>query len=117
MTPRVDLVTLDSPDPDAVARFWCAALELVVSQREDDGRWLVLSDSDGIRRLGLQRGAAVVGSIHLDLVCEADEFDGSLQRLVEEGAVALAAPRTEPYGRIVNLADPDGNLFDLCAYW
>ncbi len=117
MTPRLDLVTLDSPDPDAAARFWCAALDLVVSEREDDGRWVVLSDADGVRRVGLQRGATVAGSVHLDLVCEVDEFDASLRRLVAEGAVVLAAPRLEPYGRIVNLTDPDGNPFDLCAYW
>ncbi|MDP2293108.1 MAG: VOC family protein [Actinomycetota bacterium] len=116
MRPRLDLVTLDSPDPDAAARFWCAALELVVSEREDDGRWVVLSDAAGVRRIGLQRGATRSGSVHLDLVCGVDEFDASVEHLVAEGAVALAAPRTEPYGRIVNLADPDGNPFDLCAY-
>jgi len=25
--------------------------------------------------------------------------------------------RSEPYGLIANFSDPDGNLFDLCAYF
>ncbi len=39
-----------------------------------------------------------------------------IARLIELGALPAATVRTEPYGRIANLADPDGNLFDLCAY-
>jgi predicted enzyme related to lactoylglutathione lyase len=54
--------------------------------------------------------------MHLDLRCAPGEFDAELGRLVELGATALQEPRREPYGSIVNLADPDGNAFDLCAY-
>ena len=32
------------------------------------------------------------------------------------GASECHPTRIEPYGSIANLADPDGNLFDLCAY-
>lgn len=117
MTARFDLITFDSPDPDRAAQFWCAALGLVVGEREDDGRWMMLSGTDRVWRLGLQRGVVVAGSVHLDLTCGADEFDATMHRFVDEGAVALGAPRDEPYGRIVNFADPDGNLFDLCTYW
>jgi predicted enzyme related to lactoylglutathione lyase len=45
-----------------------------------------------------------------------DEFDAESARLVALGATALGPARHEPYGSIVNLADPDGNAFDLCAY-
>ena len=57
MSSALDLITIDSPQPDVLATFWCAALALHETQRED-----------------------------------------------------------EPYGSIANLADPDGNQFDLCAY-
>ena len=44
------------------------------------------------------------------------EFDAELERLVGLGATLVEPPRREPYGSIANLADPDGNPFDLCAY-
>jgi predicted enzyme related to lactoylglutathione lyase len=111
-----DLVTLDSPAPDELARFWSAAAALHEVEREDLDRWIVLADCMGVRRIGIQRGVTRPGSIHLDLACSPDAFDTELDRLVLLGARAVAEPRVEPYGSIANLADPDGNLFDLCAY-
>ena len=116
MPARFDLITVDTADTDRLAAFWCGALALHESQREDDGRWIVLSTADGIRRIGLQRGAHRPGGPHVDLVCDGGEFDVERLRLIGLGAVEQRPPRHEPYGAIVNLADPDGNLFDLCAY-
>jgi predicted enzyme related to lactoylglutathione lyase len=116
MTARFDLVTLDSPSTELIARFWSAALGLHEVEREDGDRWLVLADADGTRRLGIQRGDARPGSVHLDLACRPEQFERELERLVGLGARLLAEPRREPYGSIANLADPDGNAFDLCAY-
>ena len=111
-----DLVTIDSPDTDGLARFWSAAADLHEVEREDVDRWIVLADSAGVRRIGIQRGVVRAGSIHLDLACGPDTFDAELHRLVELGALLVAEPRREPYGAIANLSDPDGNRFDLCAY-
>ncbi len=116
MTSRFDLVTLDSPDPDRIADFWRSALGLVESEREDVDRWIVLSAPSGLRRLGIQRGATRPGSLHLDLSCDPDRFADEVARLLELGAELIGGPRHEPYGSIVNLVDPDGNPFDLCAY-
>ncbi|HSL73467.1 MAG TPA: VOC family protein [Ilumatobacteraceae bacterium] len=116
MTARFDLVTIDSPSTDPIARFWSAALGLHEVEREDGDRWLVLADADGTRRLGIQRGDVRPGSVHLDLACGPEQFELELERLVGLGARLLAEPRREPYGSIANLADPDGNAFDLCAY-
>lgn len=116
MGARFDLVTLDAAEPDRMARFWSAALDLVETEREDGDRWIVLASRDGVRRLGLQRGRPRPGSVHLDLVCGLDELDGEVERLAALGAVVLSPVRREPYGAIANLADPEGNLFDVCAY-
>ncbi len=116
MTTRFDLVTVDTPDVDRLAVFWCAALDLVETEREDIDRWVVLSSRDGIRRIGLQHGERRRGGTHLDLACGVDEFDPERARLLRLGATELRPPRVEPYGAIANLADPDGNPFDLCAY-
>ena len=82
MTSRFDLVTVDSPDTDAIARFWSEAARLHEVEREDVDRWIVLADGDGVRRLGIQRGVTRSGSIHLDLACESASFDDELTRLV-----------------------------------
>lgn len=111
-----DIVTFDSPNPDDLASFWCAALDLVESEREDGDRWIALSTRGGARRIGIQRGETARGSVHLDLACGRQDFDAETARLVSLGATLLGPARHEPYGSIVNLADRDGNVFDLCAY-
>ena len=116
MGAKFDLVTIDSPSTDHLATFWRAALGLVELEREDGDRWIVLGSPDGERRIGLQRGDHVVGGVHLDLECARHEFDTEADRLIGLGATERRPRRTEPYGRIANLADPDGNRFDLCAY-
>jgi predicted enzyme related to lactoylglutathione lyase len=116
MAAAFDLVTLDVPDPDVSARFWCAALGLTVSEHEDGGRWVCLADAQGVRRIGLQRGVVRPGGVHLDLRCSAEEFAAELDRLVALGARTLSDVRHEAYGSIVNAVDPDGYPFDLCSY-
>ncbi|MFN3217985.1 MAG: VOC family protein [Acidimicrobiales bacterium] len=116
MSARFDLVTIDTPDVDRLAGFWAAALGLVEVEREDVDRWVVLADRGGVRRIGLQRGTHRPGGTHLDLACDPVDFDDEVSRLVALGAALLAPARREPYGSIANLADPDGNAFDLNAY-
>jgi predicted enzyme related to lactoylglutathione lyase len=116
MPASFDLVTLDTPDTERAAMFWSAALQLHETQREDGDRWIVLSDETGVRRIGLQKGPARPGTVHLDLACEPSDFDAEVARLLALGAALVVAPRHESYGSIVNLRDPDGNAFDLCAY-
>jgi len=111
---RFDLVTIDSPSPDVLVRFWSAALGLRELEREDGDRWVVVGDSQ--RRIGVQRGVHRAGGMHLDLACDVEEFDAEIRRLVSLGAHLLAPVRHESYGSIANMADPDGNPFDLCAY-
>lgn len=116
MSTTFDLVTIDSPETDRLARFWSLALDLVEVEREDGDRWIVLGERDGRRRLGIQKGRHRTGGLHLDLACGPEVFDAELDRLSSLGAVQLAPPRREPYGSIANLADVDGNPFDLCGY-
>ena len=111
-----DLITLDAEHPDVMAAFWCVAMHLVEVEREDGDRWQVLASTDGTRRIGIQRGAPRPGTVHLDLACSPHEFAAEVDRLLELGARRTRADRVEPYGSIANLADPEGYLFDVCAY-
>jgi predicted enzyme related to lactoylglutathione lyase len=124
---RFDLITIDAVDPSTLVSFWSAALRLVISETEDDGRWTVLSDAHGQRRIGIQRIAGLdlahpditgpsKARLHLDLACDPSEFPKEVGRLVEIGATRLRPDRVESYGSIATLADPEGNIFDLCAY-
>ncbi len=122
-----DIVTIDAVDAVELAGFWGRALDLSVVQHEDDGRWIVLGSTLRPRVLGLQR---IVGlsraaahwegnakaRVHLDLVCDVGNFVDEVKRLIDLGAARLRLDRVESYGSIATLADPEGNVFDLCAY-
>lgn len=116
MRTRFDLVTFDVERPDEAAAFWSAVLGLVETQREDGDRWIVLGDHPSGRRIGLQRGPARPGGVHLDLVCDLVDFEAEVDRLSLLGARLVSPVRVEPYGSIANLVDPFGYAFDLCAY-
>jgi predicted enzyme related to lactoylglutathione lyase len=127
MSARFDLVTIDAADAARLVTFWSRALGLAPSESEDDGRWTVLSDAAGTRRIGVQRivGLAPSAAIwegsqkqrtHMDLQCETMEFDNEVHRLIKLGAARIRPDRIEAYGSIATLADPEGNVFDLCAY-
>ena len=113
---RFDIVTLNSPRTNELSQFWAAVLHLQEIEREDGDRWVLLGNDNGQRIMGFQRGQHVAGSIHLDLACAVTDFDSERERMLQLGAVETRAMRSEPYGRIANFADLDGNLFDLCAY-
>lgn len=113
---RFDITTLDSPNTNELALFWAGVLGLHEIEREDGDRWILLGDAEGKRVIGFQRGEHIRGSIHLDLSCAVEDFDDERKRLLKLGAVETREQRNESYGRIANFEDPDGNLFDLCAY-
>lgn len=115
-TSRFDIVTLDTPRTGELSRFWAELLGLQEIEREDGDRWILLGDSNGGRTIGFQRGEHVAGSIHIDLSCSTSDFSNERDRMLRLGAVETRPMRSEPYGLIANFADPDGNLFDLCAY-
>jgi hypothetical protein len=127
-----DLVTIDASDSVSLASFWASALHLVECEREDNGRWIVLAtaatqQSPSVRRIGIQRipglkpkpavwDGDLKSRIHLDVRCEPREFNAEVERLIRSGALELRTRRTESYGSIATLADPEGNVFDVCAY-
>ena len=110
-----DLVTING-DTTKLGEFWSQALDLIELERENIDRWVVYGTHAGTRILGFQRGRQQAGCIHLDLRCAPEDFVAEVARLLSLGARLTGGVRHEPYGSIANLADPQGNLFDLCAY-
>ena len=113
---RFDIVTLNSPRTNELAKFWAELLGLQEIEREDGDRWILLGNTNGGRTIGFQRGEHVAGSVHIDLSCSTSDFPNERERILRLGAVETRPMRSEPYGLIANFADVDGNLFDLCAY-
>lgn len=113
---RLDIVTLNTPRTDELSKFWAELLGLQEIEREDGDRWILLGDSGGSRTIGFQRGEHADGSMHIDLSCSTHDFPNEHARIMQMGAIETRPMRSEPYGLIANFSDPDGNLFDLCAY-
>ncbi len=70
------------------------------------------------RAVGERQQAAIgeQGGGRVWLFLETEAFDADLERLKSAGAVIEAAPRDEPYGRVVVWQDPFGNRWDLIQY-
>ena len=114
---RLDIVTLNTPRTDELSKFWADLLGLQEIEREDGDRWILLGNTNGDRTIGFQRGEHLDGSILIDLSCSTNDFANERERMMQLGAIETRPMRSEPYGLIANFADPDGNLFDLCAYF
>ena len=113
---KFDIVTINSPRTNELAKFWAELLGLQEIEREAGDSWILLGNTNGGRTIGFQRGEHVAGSIHIDLSCSTSDFPNERERILRLGAVETRPMRSEPYGLIANFADVDGNLFDLCAY-
>jgi predicted enzyme related to lactoylglutathione lyase len=115
--PRFDTVTIDCPDPAALARFYGELLEWPVP--EGDGDFVAVDPPGGGTALTFQRAAgfvaptwpdpAVQQQMHLDLAV--DDLDAAHERAIALGARHLAT--TEKF-RVY--ADPVGHPFCLCSW-
>jgi catechol 2,3-dioxygenase-like lactoylglutathione lyase family enzyme len=125
---RLQLVTIvvDAYDP-AIAFFTdILGFDLVEDSPSltNDGRpkrWVVvrppgaqtgilLAQADGARQAKAV-GDQVAGRVGFFL--QVEDFDATYQRMTAAGVTFLAAPRTEPYGKVVVFLDIAGNRWDL----
>jgi hypothetical protein len=109
-------ITLDCPDPRALAEFWAAAVH---AERVDDGdRYVTVHPpaGDGLCPLVLQRVPEPKqgkSRVHLDVYV--DDLSGEVDRLVALGATRLGADAVHESGETwIVLADPAGNEFCVC---
>jgi predicted enzyme related to lactoylglutathione lyase len=114
MTATIGLV-LDCTDPDALARFWSAALGY--TNVGSAGNYVMLVDADGVRpKLLLQavtEPKTAKNRMHLDI--ETSHVDDEIARLEELGARRLEDDARSEHGTTwVIMADPEGNEFCVC---
>lgn len=110
MTVRIEMVTVDSPNPKALATWWAEQTGSTVDGSFDEFFFIVRS-VDGGPRLGFQKVEEPTpgkNRVHFDLATS--DLPGEVRRLVEAGAVEVASHHFE-HSRWVVLADPEGNHF------
>lgn len=126
MPNRIALFSLLVPDYDEALAFF---LKIGFVCREDtdlggDKRWVRIAPPSGeteillARAVGERQVAAIgeQGGGRVWLFLQTEDFAGAYERLESAGAVFEAAPRDEPYGRVVVWSDPWGNRWDLIEF-
>ncbi|MBM6622277.1 VOC family protein [Micrococcaceae bacterium RIT802] len=116
MALRLSEIVLESRSPEALARFWCAALDYVVLDREEDGS-LEIGPSSGF---GGPQPTIILstrdeptqhrGRLHFDLNALASTQEEEIERLRALGATDLDIGQSGDEGWVV-LQDPEGNAF------
>jgi catechol 2,3-dioxygenase-like lactoylglutathione lyase family enzyme len=118
MACRISELVLECRDPEMLARFWCAVLDFVVLDREEDGSveigppagfggpqpTIILS-----RRSEPERAKP---RLHIDVNATDRDQAGELERLLSLGARPADIGQTGDESWHV-LSDPEGNEFCL----
>jgi hypothetical protein len=115
MASLVHTVTFDALDPHAQAQWWCAVLEVPMSELDQPGDPEALVSSPGADVLFVQVPDAKVmkNRGHLDLMPSDRTRDEEVERLLTLGATLVADLRNPDGTGWVTLADPEGN--ELCV--
>jgi predicted enzyme related to lactoylglutathione lyase len=111
MTSTTFGISYDAHDAKEVATFWAAVLDRSVTSGADADNATVEAGATG-PRIGFHRvpeAKTVKNRMHLDLITT--DFAEELSRLTTLGATSLN--EVNAGGHWVNLADPEGNEFDL----
>ena len=113
MSLRLETVTIDAQDPDALAAWWAAALDYKIGGKEDGEVWIEPQDGlPGATLLFLHvaERKTVKNRLHLDL--RPDDRDAEVARLESMGATRVDIGQSGEETWVV-LADPEGN--ELCV--
>jgi predicted enzyme related to lactoylglutathione lyase len=116
MRASVGYLVIDAIDPERLATFWCAVLDVEVDSDIGDGQFVVLSPTKDGLTVGFQKVPEQKTSknrVHLDLVVE--DLDAATAEIESLGGRWLEPGTTRDLEgfqwRI--MADPEGNEFDI----
>lgn len=111
MTLTVGMITTDTTDAEALARWWAEQTGADVAETNDG--WFVIVRGGALPVwLAFQKVEEVTpgkNRLHLDLTASGD-VDTEVERLLGAGAT-LVARRGDEHFRWVTLTDPQGNQF------
>jgi hypothetical protein len=110
MTIKVEMVTFDCRDPQALAEWW-ARQTGGAAEGGFEGTFVLVSLPGTPLKLGFQRVPDPTpgkNRLHLDVSGDSRELE--VERLLAEGAVEVARHEMQGFSWVV-LADPEGNQF------
>jgi catechol 2,3-dioxygenase-like lactoylglutathione lyase family enzyme len=125
---HLELVALVVRDYDVAIRFFVDVLQFELLEDTpsltNDGRpkrWVVVRPAGGQTGVLLARadGEQQMGSVgrqfggRVGMFLRVDDFEATYQRMVAAGVQFVSSPRDEPYGRLVEFLDVEGNRWDL----
>ena len=114
MSRSLEMITVDSVDPERLARWWADAVGWSVVVLGPGEFAMVAGDREPV--LGFQRiDEPTPGKNRLHLDFHASDLDAEVDRLVGLGARETSRHSVDGGFRWVVLADPDGNLFCVGA--
>ena len=116
MPASVGFLVIDTTDPQALAPFWTALLDVEVEADIGDGQFLVLSKAADGLTLGFQRvpeSKQGKNRLHLDLIVR--DLEAATAEVESLGGRWLEPGTTRDLEgfRWRTMADPDGNEFDI----
>ncbi|RKT87745.1 hypothetical protein SAMN05421805_101995 [Saccharopolyspora antimicrobica] len=121
MTSKLTEISIDCADPAVLSRFWCAVLDYVVQDMDDETITIGSPEvPEGKIRRGpvppvltfarVPEGKAVKNRVHLDVNTTDVEQDEEVRRLLDLGARHADVGQTGDESW-VTLTDPEGNEF------
>lgn len=111
---RLGSTVINCADIEEMTRFWASALDLEPSSTDPADEFRLLRGT--AVNLSLQHSRTPVSTrdqMHLDLYT--DEQDTQVQRLIGLGARLVRHVTDDPADDYVIMADPENNLFCVCA--
>jgi predicted enzyme related to lactoylglutathione lyase len=116
MPAAVGFLAIDASDPERLASFWCALLDVEIDQRLGDGQFIVLTPTASGLTVGFQRvpeAKTVKNRVHLDLIV--DDLDAGTAEVELLGGAWLEPGVTRELEGFSwrCMADPEGTEFDL----
>jgi predicted enzyme related to lactoylglutathione lyase len=107
-------ITIDSRDPFALAKWWCAAFGVPMSHEDFPGDpEAICALNDGSPRLLFElvpEEKTVKNRVHIDLRPTTSREE-AVERLISHGASLVSDHRRDDGSGWVVLADPEGNEF------
>jgi catechol-2,3-dioxygenase len=113
-------LTLESPDPDALARFYVDCFALRELSREADRIWLGAGET---ARLGIWKpgekefGDAGGAHVHFAFAVEPGRLDGLRERVLARGAEVEGPHEHDGGDRSMYVRDPEGNVVEAWDYF
>ncbi len=114
---RVGFLVLDANDPELLAGFWCAMLDVQVEGWFAEDYLILTKTSEGLQ-LAFQRVRETKtgkNRLHLDLFTE--DLAASTDRALAAGGSWDGLEREMDTHRWRCVADPEGNELDLIPHW